>query len=59
VEGGWKLEFILCFIETTHELLHLDKLGLVQYMIMDIPASFILIIILHDEVLKCGNSVKF
>jgi hypothetical protein len=30
VEGGWKLKCIFCFVETTHEPLHLDKLGLVQ-----------------------------
>jgi hypothetical protein len=29
-EGGWVLEFIFWFIETTHERLELDKWGLVQ-----------------------------
>jgi hypothetical protein len=28
VEGGWKLQFIFPFIETTHKLSYLDKLSL-------------------------------
>jgi hypothetical protein len=35
------LKFIVCFVETTHEPLHLDKLTLVEEEIMDIPISFI------------------
>jgi hypothetical protein len=30
VEGGWKLKFVFCFMETTHEPLHLDKRSLAQ-----------------------------
>jgi hypothetical protein len=32
--GSWSLKFTFCFMETTHELLHLDKRSLVQWKIM-------------------------
>jgi hypothetical protein len=55
----WMLKFIVRFVETTHEPLHLDKWTLVQEEIMDIPISFIWIIILFDAVFKYGDGAKF
>jgi hypothetical protein len=40
-KGGWKLRFIVSFIETAHEPLHLVKLSLIQLKITDILRSFI------------------
>jgi hypothetical protein len=55
----WMLKFIVCSVETTHEPLHLDKWTLVQQEIMDIPISFIWIIILFDAGFKYGDGAKF
>jgi hypothetical protein len=46
--GGWNLKLTFYFIETTHELLHLDKLSFVHWNIMDVPTCFIWIIIFCD-----------
>jgi hypothetical protein len=46
-------------METTHEPLHLDKWTLLQKEIMDIPISFVWIIILFDAVFKYGDGAKF
>jgi hypothetical protein len=46
-------------MEITHDLLHLHKWSFVQWKIMDIPTSFIWIIILFDEGCKFGNDVEF
>jgi hypothetical protein len=45
-------------METTHKPLHLDKLGLLSW-IMDIPKRSIQIVILFHEVFKYGNGAKF
>jgi hypothetical protein len=55
----WMLKFIVCFVETTHEPLHSDKWTLVLWEIVDIPISFIWIIILFDAVFKYGDGAKF
>jgi hypothetical protein len=34
--GGWNLKFNICFMATTHELLHLGKPSVVQWNIIDI-----------------------
>jgi hypothetical protein len=43
--GGWLLKLKFCFIAATHEPLHLDKRGFIQWKIVDILTSFIWIII--------------
>jgi hypothetical protein len=53
------LKFIVCFVETTHEPFHLDKWTLVYKKIMDIPTSFIWIIILFDAVFKYDDGAEF
>jgi hypothetical protein len=53
------LKFIVCFVETTHEPLHLDRWSLEKEEIMDIPINFIWIIILFDTVFKYGDGSKF
>jgi hypothetical protein len=55
----WMLKFIVCFVETTNEPLHLGKWTLVQKEIMDIPTSFIWIVVLFDTVFKYGDGKKF
>jgi len=40
-EGGWMLQFIFCFTEITHKLLHLDKLNSLQQRIVDLPTRHI------------------
>jgi hypothetical protein len=40
MEGGRKFKFLFYFMETTHELLHLNKLSLIQQNIMEIPYTF-------------------
>jgi len=59
VEGGWKLKFIFCFMETAHTPLYLDKWSLIQYKILDVPTSFMWIITLVPKAFKQGNFVKF
>jgi hypothetical protein len=56
--SGLKLKFTFCSMETTHEPLHLDKLSLVQWKIMNIPTSFIWIIFFHAAS-EYGNGSKF
>jgi hypothetical protein len=53
----WMLKLVVCFVETTHEPLHLDKWTLQE--IMAIPTSFIWIVILFDAVFKYGDGAKF
>jgi hypothetical protein len=47
-----KIPYIFYFMETTRELMHLQKLSLIQLKIMDIPACFIGIITLFDKALS-------
>jgi hypothetical protein len=46
--GGWYLKSRCCFMAMTHEPLHLDKRNFVQWKIVDIPISFIWIIIFFN-----------
>jgi hypothetical protein len=39
--------------------LHLDKWSLVQWKIIDVPISFVLIVIFFDEAVKYGIGAKF
>jgi hypothetical protein len=58
--GGWKLKFVFCFTETTHEPFYLlDKWRLVEWKIVDIPTSFVWIIVLFNEVFQYGDGAKF
>jgi hypothetical protein len=57
--ASWMLQFIVCFVETTHEPLHLDKWTFVLQKIMDMPTSLILIIILFEAVFKYDDGAKF
>jgi hypothetical protein len=57
--ASWMLKFIVCFVEITHEPLHLDKWTWVLWKIMDIPTSFIWIIILFETIFKCDDGAKF
>jgi hypothetical protein len=57
--GCWKLKFIFCFMETSHEPVHLGDWSFVQWRIMSLPTGFIWIIILFDEALKCGDCATF
>jgi hypothetical protein len=59
VVGGWKLKFTFCFMETAHELLHLDSWSFVLWEVMNIPTSFIWIIIFLDRAFEYGGSSKF
>jgi hypothetical protein len=43
--GCWRFKYIFYFMETTHEPLHLRHMKFVHWKIMDIPVSFIWIII--------------
>jgi hypothetical protein len=52
VESGLILKLVFIFTDTTHEPLHLDKLG------WGIPTSIIPIIILFDETLKYSDDAK-
>jgi hypothetical protein len=42
-------------METTHDLLHLDKRSLVQWNIVDVPTSFIWIISFFDGAFEYGG----
>jgi hypothetical protein len=55
--GSWKFTFY--FIERTHEPLHLDKLSFVNWKVMDIPTTFIWIIIFFDWPFEYGSGSKF
>jgi hypothetical protein len=46
-------------MEKTHELMHLGKWSFVHRKIMDIPTSFIWIIIFFDEAFEYGGISKF
>jgi hypothetical protein len=46
-------------METSHELLHLDKWSLVQWKIMGIPTSCIWIMIWFDKAFNSSYSMKF
>jgi hypothetical protein len=52
--GDWCLISTFCFMETTHEPLHLVKLNFVHWKIMDIPTSFIRTIIFFDRAFESG-----
>jgi hypothetical protein len=56
--GNGKLKFKFNFMERTHEPLHLVKWNFVHWKIVDIPTSFIWIIIFFDRALEYGNSLK-
>jgi hypothetical protein len=56
--GSWMLKFAFCFMERTNEPLHLDKWTLVHWKIMDMPTSFIWIIIFFDGAFECGGISK-
>jgi hypothetical protein len=43
----------------THEALHIDKWSFVHWKIMDIPTSFIWIIIFFDGAFEYGGGSKF
>jgi hypothetical protein len=57
--GSSKLEFTFYFMERTHELLHLVKWSFVHWKAMDIPKSFIWIIIFLNEAFECDSILKF
>jgi hypothetical protein len=46
------------FMEATHKPLHLEKWSSVQWNIMNVPTSFIWIIILFDKALEYGDYSK-
>jgi hypothetical protein len=46
-------------METTDELLHVDKSNLLQWKIIDMTVSFIWIIILFDSAFEYGSDLKF
>jgi hypothetical protein len=56
LEGGWMLKFTLCFMETIHKPLVLEKWSLVQHKKIDICTSSIWITILFDEAFKCDGA---
>jgi hypothetical protein len=56
--GGRKLKFTFYFMESTHEPLHLDKLSFERRQIIDIPTSFIWIIIFLDGAFEYGGISK-
>jgi hypothetical protein len=55
--GSWKFKFTIYFMERTHVLLHLDEV-LFHSKILDIPTSFICIIILFDGAFEYGSISK-
>jgi hypothetical protein len=57
--GGWKLKFIFYILNTTHEPLYLDKWSFVWWKIMDIPTTFIWIVIFFDGAFEYGGRSKF
>jgi hypothetical protein len=59
IVGGWHLKYEFNFIERTHEMLHLDKRGLVQWKIMDMPTSFIWNIIFCKGAFEYGGGGNF
>jgi hypothetical protein len=58
IAGDWMLKFLFCFMEKTHETLHLDKWSLEQWKTMHMSASFIWISTLFDVAFDCGDGVK-
>jgi hypothetical protein len=58
---GGRLIFTIniCFMATTYEPLHLDKRSFVLWKIMDIPTSFIWIIIFFNAPLGYGDGGIF
>jgi hypothetical protein len=52
--GGWKFKYTFYFMKGIHETLHLDKLSFLHWKFMDIPTSFIWIIIFFDGALGYG-----
>jgi hypothetical protein len=53
IAGIWNSHFPLW--RQLNEQMHLDKLSLVQWKIIDIPTSFICIIIFYDQAFEYGN----
>jgi hypothetical protein len=60
-EHGGRLTFKthILFMTTTHEIFHLEKRSLVQWNTMDIPTSYIWIIIFFDRAFEYGGGSKF
>jgi hypothetical protein len=60
-ESGSRLKFkiLFCLIETTHEPLRLDKWNLVPWKTMDVPASFVWIIIFLAKFLNVAMVWNF
>jgi hypothetical protein len=58
--GGWKLKFTFYAVLRSHEPLHLllDKLGFLHWNIMDIPTTFIWIIVFLDGAHEYGDFSK-
>jgi hypothetical protein len=54
--GGWNLKLTFWFMETTHTPLHLEKLSLVQWKIMDRPTCFISIIVFFNGPFEYGDA---
>jgi hypothetical protein len=55
--GSLKLKFTFYLMEKTRELLHLYKWSFVQWKVMDIPTSYIWIVIFSDGAFSyCGFS---
>jgi hypothetical protein len=59
IVGGWYLKLTVCFMATTHEPLYFDKRRFLQWKIVDIPTSFILILIFFNEPLEYGDGWIF
>jgi hypothetical protein len=57
--GSWNLKFTFCFMKTTHEPLNVDKWSLKLWKIMDIPTSFIWIIIFFGGVFEYNDGGIF
>jgi hypothetical protein len=53
--GRWVLKFTFYFMERTHETLHLVKWSFVHWKIMNMPTSFIWIIIFFDWAFEYGG----
>jgi hypothetical protein len=59
IAGSWKLKFTFYFALATRTVALLGKWCFVQWKIMDIRTSFILITLFFDEVPKYGGGSKF
>jgi hypothetical protein len=59
VEAGWKLKFIFCFMETTHELLNLWQMKFGKIHDHGNTYKCYLNHYLLDEAFKYGDGAKF